>query len=100
MAWARQRPDGGRGFGFTGGHDHWNWGDDDFRKLVLNAIVWTAKLDVPAEGVPSKHAHGRRADGQPGPRSRSPAISIRPASRSSSTKWNGEVNRHDQRRDT
>jgi hypothetical protein len=54
MAWARQRPDGGRGFGFTGGHDHWNWGNNDFRKLVLNAIIWTAKLEVPAEGVPSQ----------------------------------------------
>ncbi len=41
MAWARERPDGGRGFGCTGGHDHWNWGNDNFRKLVLNAIVWT-----------------------------------------------------------
>jgi hypothetical protein len=54
MAWARQRPDGGRGFGFTGGHDHWNWGNDNFRKLVLNAIVWTANVDVPEGGVPSK----------------------------------------------
>jgi type 1 glutamine amidotransferase len=54
MSWARERPDGGRGFGFTGGHDHWNWGNNDFRKLVLNAIVWTAKADVPAEGVSSQ----------------------------------------------
>ena len=54
MAWACERADGGRGFGFTGGHFHWNWGDDDFRKVVLNAIVWSAKLDVPSDGVPSK----------------------------------------------
>ena len=53
MAWARERPDGGRGFGCTGGHNHWNWGNDDFRKLILNAIVWTAKLDVPPDGVPA-----------------------------------------------
>lgn len=53
VAWASQRPDGGRGFGFTGGHVHWNWGNDNFRKLVLNAIVWTARLDVPASGVSS-----------------------------------------------
>ena len=53
MAWARVRRDGGRGFGFTGGHDHWNWGHDQFRKLVLNAIVWTAKIDVPSGGVRS-----------------------------------------------
>ncbi len=54
MAWARQRPDAGRGFGFTGGHFHWNWGNNDFRKLVLNAIAWTAHAEVPAKGVASK----------------------------------------------
>ena len=53
MAWAYDRPNGSRGFGFTGAHYHKNWQNDDFRKLVLNAIVWTAKLDVPAEGVKS-----------------------------------------------
>ena len=53
-AWAREREDGGRGFGFTGGHYHWNWGHDQFRKLVLNAIAWTAKAEVPKDGVPSK----------------------------------------------
>jgi type 1 glutamine amidotransferase len=49
--WAIERPDGGRGFGFTGGHYHKNWGNDDFRKLVLNAILWSAKAEVPANGV-------------------------------------------------
>ena len=49
--WVYQRPNGGRGFGFTGGHKHWNWGDDNFRKVVLNAIVWTAHGTVPPDGV-------------------------------------------------
>jgi hypothetical protein len=53
VAWAFERPDGGRGFGFTGGHFHKNWGDDNQRKVVLNAILWTAKAEVPAAGVPS-----------------------------------------------
>lgn len=53
VAWAYERPSGGRGFGFTGGHNHTNWQDDNFRKLVLNAIVWTAQGEVPEEGVPS-----------------------------------------------
>jgi hypothetical protein len=53
MAWAFERPDGGRGFGYTGGHFHKNWGNENTRKLVLNAILWTAKIDVPAEGVSS-----------------------------------------------
>src|SRR3954465_3396325 len=51
MAWATERDDAGRGFGFTGGHFHWNWADPNFRKLVLNAIVWCAKVDVPPNGV-------------------------------------------------
>ncbi|MDR3633985.1 MAG: ThuA domain-containing protein [Isosphaeraceae bacterium] len=51
LAWAVERPDGGRGFGFTGAHTHKNWGNADFRKLVLNAVLWTAKLDVPSTGV-------------------------------------------------
>ena len=33
---------------------HKNWKHDDFRKVVLNAIVWTANITVPKEGVPSK----------------------------------------------
>jgi type 1 glutamine amidotransferase len=53
VAWAVERPDGGRGFGFTGGHNHSNWGNDQFRKLVLNALLWTAKADVPSGGVAS-----------------------------------------------
>jgi hypothetical protein len=53
MMWAVERPDGGRGFGFTGGHFHNNWGNDNFRKTVLNALVWLAKAEVPADGVSS-----------------------------------------------
>lgn len=53
VAWAAERADGGRGFGFTGGHYHKGWGNDDQRKLMLNAILWTAKVDVPAGGVQS-----------------------------------------------
>ena len=52
-AWAYTRAGGGRGFGFTGAHVHDNWLNDDFRKLVLNAIIWTAKVTVPADGVVS-----------------------------------------------
>ena len=54
LAWAVERPDGGRGFGFTGAHAHKNWGDPSFRKLVLNAILWSAKFDVPEGGVECK----------------------------------------------
>ncbi|MFQ6034526.1 MAG: family 16 glycoside hydrolase, partial [Sedimentisphaerales bacterium] len=54
VAWTYERPDGGRGFGFTGGHWHWNWAHNDFRKLVLNALVWIAGAEVPPDGVFSK----------------------------------------------
>jgi type 1 glutamine amidotransferase len=53
LMWAYERKNGGRGFGFTGGHYHKNWGQDDFRKLVLNGILWIAKADIPASGVES-----------------------------------------------
>lgn len=53
MMWAVERADGGRGFGFTGGHFHLNWQNDDQRRLILNALVWLAKLDVPAGGIDS-----------------------------------------------
>ncbi|MCA9138072.1 MAG: ThuA domain-containing protein [Planctomycetales bacterium] len=53
MMWTVERADGGRGFGFTGGHFHDNWGNDDFRKVVLNAVLWIAKADVPEQGVES-----------------------------------------------
>ena len=53
MMWAVERADGGRGVGFTGGHFHTNWQNDNFRKAVLNALVWICKLDVPKDGVES-----------------------------------------------
>lgn len=54
VAWARERDDGGRGFGTTCGHFYDNWKHDDFRQMILNAIAWTAKVDVPTGGVESR----------------------------------------------
>jgi type 1 glutamine amidotransferase len=51
VMWVYERPDGGRGFGFTGGHSHKFWANDNYRKVVLNSILWIAKADVPADGV-------------------------------------------------
>ena len=51
VAWAKERPDGGRGFGTTCGHFYDNWKNPSFRKLILNAIAWTAHVEVPANGV-------------------------------------------------
>lgn len=66
VAWAVQRADGGRGFAFTGGHFHENWGVEGFRKLVLNAIVWAAGLEVPDTGIESSLAQDALSiDGPP-----------------------------------
>ena len=53
VGYAVERQDGGRGFGFTGGHFYENWWIEDFRRTMLNAIVWTAGVDVPEGGVAS-----------------------------------------------
>jgi Trehalose utilisation len=53
LMWAVERSDGGRGLGFTGGHFHDNWANDDFRKVILNSFCWLAKAEVPADGVSS-----------------------------------------------
>ncbi|MEY2600162.1 MAG: hypothetical protein RLZZ142_2421 [Verrucomicrobiota bacterium] len=71
MMWAVERPDGGRGFGFTGGHFHDNWGNDAFRKTVLNALVWLAKAEVPSEGIQSQLQPGdleSNLDAKPAPK--------------------------------
>mgnify|MGYP001215290553 CR=1 FL=1 len=53
VAWASERENGQRGFGITGAHHHKSWDNDNFRTCVLNAIVWTAKMEVPGKGVKS-----------------------------------------------
>jgi len=51
VAWAYERPDGGRGFGCTGGHTHWVYAQNDLRKLMLNAVCWVARVEIRSEGV-------------------------------------------------
>jgi type 1 glutamine amidotransferase len=51
VSWGIERPDGGRGFGIVMPHFYRNWKNEDLRRFILNGIVWTAKLEVPAEGV-------------------------------------------------
>jgi hypothetical protein len=40
-------------FGFPAASSTKIRGDENFRKLVLNAILWVAKADVPKDGVKS-----------------------------------------------
>jgi hypothetical protein len=56
--WAYERPDGGRSFVNTGGHAHANWGQAGFRRLMVNGILWTAKLE---SAIP----HGANVDLNP-----------------------------------
>jgi type 1 glutamine amidotransferase len=68
MMWAVERPDGGRGVGYTGGHVHRNWLDPNVRKVVLNALLWVSKVAVPEGGVESAVTEediGRNLDPKP-----------------------------------
>ena len=53
VVWAVDRTDGGRGVGAVVPHYFRNWQVDDLRMMLLNAICWTAKLEIPAAGVKS-----------------------------------------------
>ena len=53
VGWVLERPKTkGRSFGFVCGHFHANFGEQPFRRAIVNGILWTAHLDVPAEGAP------------------------------------------------
>ncbi|MCB1062528.1 MAG: DUF1080 domain-containing protein [Verrucomicrobiae bacterium] len=51
VCWVVERPEGGRGFGFTGLHYHDNWADDSFRQVIMNALCWIAKVEIPEGGI-------------------------------------------------
>ena len=51
VSWCIERPDTGRGFAVVLPHFYRNWKLEDLRRYVLNGIVWSAKLEVPATGV-------------------------------------------------
>jgi type 1 glutamine amidotransferase len=71
--WAYDRPPTpqcktpGRSIGATFGHFYDNWQNDDYRKLLLNAIVWTAHVDVPKDGIQSVWADDAEVDRLLGP---------------------------------
>jgi hypothetical protein len=51
VAWAWDRPAGGRTFGFSGVHFHDNWRLPEYRRLVAQGVLWTLKLPVPGDGM-------------------------------------------------
>jgi type 1 glutamine amidotransferase len=52
VAWAWERPDGGRSFGFSGMHYHDNWRLQECRRLVAQGVLWTLKRRIPKDGLP------------------------------------------------
>lgn len=53
VAWVYQRPEGGRSFGYSGAHYLAALEQPMLRKALLNAIFWTAGIDVPRNGADS-----------------------------------------------
>lgn len=51
VAWACERADGGRSFGFSGLHFHDNWKLAEYRRLVLQGILWSVKQTIPEAGL-------------------------------------------------
>ncbi len=51
VAWAYQRDDGGRGFVYGGVDFHDAMNVADYRRFLANAILWTARREVPENGV-------------------------------------------------
>ena len=51
VAWAWERPDHGRSFGFSGLHYHDNWKLTEYRRLVLQGVLWSLGQSIPTEGL-------------------------------------------------
>lgn len=51
VAWAYEREDGGRSFGFSGLHFHENWKLTGYRRLVVQGVLWSLKMEIPKEGA-------------------------------------------------
>ena len=51
VSWAYERADGGRGFVFGGMDFHDNLQLEDFRRFLVNGILWSAGVEIPAGGV-------------------------------------------------
>ena len=75
IAWSHTRADGGRAFAFTGCDLHKNWQVESQRRLVINGILWSAKIEVPADGakvVMEPADIGKYMDAKP-------AVAVKPA---------------------
>ena len=51
VAWAWERKDGGRSYAFSALHYHSNWQLPEYRRFILQGVLWSLKQPIPAEGV-------------------------------------------------
>ncbi|MVN91807.1 ThuA domain-containing protein [Mucilaginibacter aquatilis] len=53
VAWGYKREKGGRAFCATMAHYYSNWQNENFRKVLLNGLIWAAGIKVPVSGTNS-----------------------------------------------
>jgi len=51
VGWTFERANSGRSVGITLGHFHHNFAREDFRRLLVNSILWAANVAVPDSGA-------------------------------------------------
>lgn len=71
VAWAFEREAGGRSFAFTGGHLHASLAEEGYRRFLVNGILWSANVEIPAAGAPvalTPEALNRYIENRPLPR--------------------------------
>jgi type 1 glutamine amidotransferase len=66
VAWALERPGGGRAFGTTMGHSLDSLRHHGLRTLLLNGIAWAAGCDIPAAGLGVPFAEREEVDARLG----------------------------------
>jgi hypothetical protein len=54
VAWAYERPDGGRSFGYSGMDPHEAWRQIAYRRIAAQSVLWSVKIPVPKGGLPVK----------------------------------------------
>ncbi len=52
VAWAYERPAGGRSFTFTGCHLHKSFAEEGYRRFLVQGILWAAGVEIPRDGAP------------------------------------------------
>lgn len=51
VSWLYERAGGGRSFTFTGCHLHSSLAQEGYRRFLVNGILWTAHVEIPAQGA-------------------------------------------------